>query len=302
MKFDIKDIQLLDTIAQTGTLTKASEVLHRTPSAITQSVKKLEEQLGFQLFDRSGYRLMLTQEGRLFLERGRLMLKQMERLEYDLKLIRQGWESEFSIAYDDLLSIEGIYALIKEFQTIAPNVSIRISREVLNGCWDALFLNRATLAIGASNEPPIELPCAQKTLCSIHFVFAVAPHHPLAKCSEPISREDISNYNSIVVSDTSQHLAIRSSGIFPMQPIIVVPSMAAKISAQVYGLGVGYLPLHRIEHLLHTGELVELKVSEHLKSKAILKTVWRTDSNSEILKWFLDKLNNESILSRFLGK
>jgi len=300
MKFDLRDLLILDAINLHGTFSKAAEHLHRTPSAITQSVQKLEDLLGFQIFDRSDYRPSLTQQGKFFLERGRIILKQIDRLEHDLHLIQKGWESEFSIAFDDLLSPEGIFTLIKDLQQIAPSITIRLHREVLNGCWDALLQNRATLAIGASGEPPVGLPCAQQTLGSTTFVFAVAPHHPLAAYPDPLKREEISTHYSIVISDTSQQMAVRSSGIFPNQPIIVVPHMEAKIAAQVQGLGVGYLPRHRIESLLKKGALIERSL-DHLKSKVQLKTAWRTDTDSQILSWFLQQLSKEEVQKYFFA-
>ena len=300
MKFDSRDLIILNAIENQGTFAKAAEHLGRTPSAVTQHIKKLEDLLGFQIFDRTKYRLKMTKEGRLFMERGQQILKQMDRLENDLQLIQKGWESEFSIAYDDVISYEKIFPLILEFQKIAPSVSIRLYREVLNGCWDALAQNRATLAIGASGEPPVGLSCSQKTLGEIDFVFAVAPHHPLAKCPDPISNNDISMHYSIVISDTSQRLPTRNSGILSGQPIICVPDMLAKINAQVQGVGVGYLPLHRIEHLLKSGALIERSV-DSLKSKSYLKLAWRTDNNSKILEWFLAQLDLESIKKNLLS-
>lgn len=301
MKFDCRDFQLLDAIHRLGTFAKAAEHLNRTPSAITQSVQKLEDLLGFSLFDRSGYRPTISSEGLLFLERGRQILKQRDRLEFDLQQIHHGWGSEFSIAYDDLISIDSLFLLIKRFQTIAPSVTIRLHREVLNGCWDALNHHRATLAIGASGEPPIGLPCAQKNLGSACFVFAVAPHHPLSAYKDPLIKDEIATHTCIVVSDTSEHLPARTSGIFQGQPILVVPTMDAKIQAQVQGLGVGYLPRHRVEHLLKKGDLIERSV-DNLKSETYLKTAWRTDVKSPTLDWFLEQLDKEEILDHLLPK
>jgi DNA-binding transcriptional LysR family regulator len=294
MNFDLKDIEVLGAIIEQGSFTKAATTLYRTPSAITQTIKKLELELGFVIFDRDSYRPSLTSQGRLFWERGRTILKQMQRLKHDIRFIEQGFGTEFSIAYDDLIASEKIIDLIKKFQKVAPNVTIRLHREVMNGCWDALFQNRASLAIGASHIPPEGLPCSQKELGTISWIFAISPSHPLAFIKEPISREDISQYHSIVVSDTSRQLpSSQSSGIFSGQVTIVVPSMDAKILAHVQGLGVGYLPRHRILNLLEDGCLIERKVAEKLKDKVHLKTAWRTDAYNQTMDWFLEELDKQ---------
>lgn len=300
MKIDIRDLQILYAIERFGTFSKAAEYLSRTPSAITQSIHKLEHLVNFQIFDRSGYVLRFTKEGRLLMKRGQPIVTQMERLETDLHLIQKGWESEFGIAFDDLISYNGIYSLIKEFQKIAPTVSIRLHREVLNGSWDALLQNRASLVFGVSGEPPPELPCDQMNLGTTFFVFAISPSHPLAELPDPLILEDLTTAHSIVISDTSRNLPTRTSGTYPGQSVIVVPNMEAKIHAQVQGLGVGYLPRHRIEHLLKKGLLIERAV-ERLKTKVSLKIAWRTDAHSQVLDWFLEQLKKQDIKKRLMA-
>lgn len=295
MKYELRDFQILEAIHQYGTFAKAAEQLHRTPFAITQSIHKLESLLGVALFDRSNYRPIFTREGLVFLERGRQILKQIEQLEGALNLMEKGWESEFSIAYDDLISSEALFPLIQEFQIIVPHVNINLHREVLNGCWDALYQGRSTLAIGASGEHPIGLSSNQKTIGEVDFVFAVAPHHPLAKLPDPLSKEDMINFHSVVIADTSSHLPARTSGILVGQPKLLVPNMNTKIEAQRAGLGIGYLPKHRIENLLKKGQLIEKRVVDQQKSKTYLKAAWLTEPSSQVLSWFLNKLDNPAV-------
>ena len=128
--------------------------------------------------------------------------------------------------------------------------------------------------------------------------------HPIIRCAtseKPITREEISQYHSIVVSDTSRQLPpSQSSGTFSGQATIVVPSMDAKILAQVQGVGVGYLPRHRILNLLKEGRLVEKTVTEQLKDKVYLKTAWRTDAHNQAMDWFLEELDKEEVRNSLL--
>ena len=101
MNFDLKDIEVLGAIIEQGSFTQAANILHRTPSAITQTIKKLESIIGFAIFDRENYRPSLTSQGRLFWERSRTILKQMQRLKHDVRFIEQGFGTEIAIAYDD---------------------------------------------------------------------------------------------------------------------------------------------------------------------------------------------------------
>lgn len=300
MNLDFRDFILLEAVEQHGSFSAAADALGRTRSAITQHIHKLENQLKFQIFDRAFYRPQFTSQGRILLERGRHILRQMEQLKGDLKLVEKGWESEFSIAFDDLLDYRCLYPLIQKFYVQAPGVEVRLHREVLNGTWDALLKNRATLVIGATNEPPLGLSIDQMELGTVEFVFAVSPFHPLAKEPEPLSLEVLKEAYSVVISDTSQQLLSRSTGTFSGQKVFVVPHMDAKIAAQVSGLGVGFVPLNRIKDCLTKGELVIRNVAK-LKTQTSLKIAWRADSTSKALEWFLSQLRSKGIRQQILG-
>lgn len=298
---EIQDLILLETIERLGSFSAAADFLLRTRSAITQHIKKLENQVGFQIFDRSQYRPSFTPKGRLLLERSRLLLRNLERLKSDIQQIKQGWESEFSIAFDDVLAIENVFFLIEEFRKVAPSVTFHVHREVLNGCWEALLENRAMLVIGVTGEPPLPLLCEHRFLGAVDFVFAVAKDHPLTHIQGPILSEDLKAFPAVTIPDTSQSILRRSSGIIVGQPRITVPTMEAKITAQVMGLGVGYLPRPRIQSLLNEGCLVELSISDRAQKKALFNVAWQANSNSPTLEWFLKALESKQVREQLLG-
>lgn len=302
MNVDIQDIALIEEIERAGSFSGAANTLFRTRSAITQHVQKLEEQLGFLIFDRSYYRPILTPEGKLFIERGRPLLRGFQRFKSEVQHIQQGWESEFSIAIDDVLGAENLFFLIQEFRRIAPQVTIRILREVLNGCWDALVNNRADLVIGATGEPPLELVCQQESLGSVDFVYAVAKDHPLTELQGPVTSKDLEIYPMIIISDTSLSTIKRTSGIVSQQPKIIVPTMEDKIKAQVQGLGVGYVPLPRVQYLINQGLLVKIDLAQHTNKKREFKVAWINQPESRTMNWFLEVLSKEDVKKRILAE
>ncbi len=297
---DIQDIVLIDEVDKTGSFSGAANRLHRTRSAITQHVQKLESHLGFRIFDRSSYRPHLTPEGKLFLERGRPLLRNFHRFSSEVQHIQQGWESEFSIAVDDVIGAESLFFLIEAFRKIAPQVTIRLHREVLNGCWDALLSHRADIAVGASGVPPIELLCKQVPLGSVEFVYAVTPSHPLAHLDRKVTSNDLEAYPMIVVPDTSQTLQKRTTGIASQQSKIIVPTMDDKVLAQTCGLGVGYLPVLRIQHLLNEGKLVALELTDHAKKVVDFSIAWLDDAENKSLSWFVQHLSQDHIKEEIL--
>ncbi|CAG1769294.1 partial HTH-type transcriptional activator AllS, partial [uncultured bacterium] len=74
-----------------------------------------------------------------------------------------------------------------------------------------------------------------------------------------------------------------------------VPSLAEKIRAQCLGLGVGFLPKHRIEDLLNQGDLVALPVANIIPTEA-LHIAWKTNNQGKVLHWFIEHLSQQFLL------
>lgn len=302
INIDIGDLLLLETIEKFGSFSGAASHLYLTRSTITQHIKKIEDHVGFDLFDRDHYRARLTPKGSQFLNFGRPLIRNLETFKQDIQVIHQGWEEEFTIAVDEILPLEPLYELISEFRKAAPKVNIRIRREVLNGCWDALIEKRASLVIGATGEPPQDFSCAQRSMGTTEFVFTVSQHHPLLEIPSPLTVQDLEPYPIIVISDTSTVLNIRTLRFPSHHPKLFVPTMEDKIRAQIQGLGVGYLPRSHIQAQLKEKTLVVIPIQNQALRITPLKLAWRDSQNSPSLSWFLNALDSKDIIRKFLGQ
>ncbi|CAL95583.1 LysR substrate-binding domain-containing protein [Azoarcus olearius] len=281
-------LRVLDAIDRKQSFAAAAEALFRVPSALSYTVSKLEEDLGVQLFDRSKRRAVLTPAGRLVLEQGRHILTATEELTRLVQAVGDGWEVELRIAVDSVLDFAPIYALVAEFQTLQHRTELLLSEEVLGGSWDALNTGRCDLVIGAAGEA-IAGGIATRALGEVEFVFAVAAGHPLCALAQPLATEALLDFPTVVVADSSRYLPARSTGLLDGRSRVVVPSIARKIEAQCLGLGVGYLPRHRIGAELAAGTLCELSLEKAHPPQA-LSIAWRSAARGKALRWFLDRL------------
>ena len=281
-------LQTLDAIERRHSFAAAAEELHRVPSAVSYTINKLEEDLGIALFDRSRRKAELTAIGRLVLEQGRQILKASEELTALARQAADGWEVELRICIDSVLTCEPIYELIETFQRIQPKTEIRLSEEVLGGSWDALSDKRCDLVIGAAGAPPAS-GFALHPLGNVVFEFAVAAGHPLTKLPLPLPASVILDYPTVIVADSSQRLPARSSGLLDGRSRIIVPTIDHKIAAQCKGLGVGYLPRHRIIQELADKKL-ELLTLDAPRPPGEISVAWQRDNAGKGLKWFVDRL------------
>jgi len=282
-------LRVLDAIDRKGTFAAAAEELHRVNSAITYTVRKLEQDLSVQVFDRSGHRARLTEVGKELLKEGRILLTAAAASEARIKRIATGWEPDLAIAYNDLLPVDHLLPLVEAFYATGAPTRLKLLPEVLGGTWESLISGRADIVIGASGEAIPTAGFAHRPLATLEFVFAVAPNHPLAKYDEPIAAADIARYRAVAVADTSRNLPPRNAGLLAGQDVLSVANMTAKLAAQVAGLGVGYLPLRLVRPLIATRSLV-VKAVEAGKQNLDLFVAWRTRDTGRAVNWFVEKI------------
>ncbi|MEZ9629204.1 LysR substrate-binding domain-containing protein [Vibrio breoganii] len=286
----IDALRALDAIERKGSFAAAAESLYKVPSALTYTIKKLEDEVGTPLFDRSKQRAQLTAAGRLVLEHGREILLATNRLYDSVQELESGWESEIRLARDTIVPEQKIFPLISKFNNLQQKVDVNLGVEVLGGGWDALHSRRADIVIGANGELPKGLFSTHK-MGEISFVFALSPKHPLANSPNTISNEQLQDYASIVVSDTSQVLPVRDSGLFKSRQLIRVNSMESKIASQIEGLGVGFIPTHLAKPFLESGQLVEKECAIPRPSHEIY-LAWHKDQTGKAFEWFIEHLCN----------
>ena len=300
MRLSLEALQVLDAIDRKGSFASAAEDLHRVPSAITYSVRQLEEGLGIDLFDRSGHRAVLTDAGRELLSEGRRLLQAAADLECRVQQVAKGWESELRLAIDTVIGMDALFALASEFYQKQSGTRLRFMREVLGGTWDALASGRADLAIGAGGDAPAGRSYATKPLGRVEMVFVAAPFHAICNEPQPLTAEIIQRYRAVSVADSSRLLPPRTVGLLSGQDVLTVASMEAKAAAHIAGLGVGFLPRWIAEREALAGTLRVLAV-EAPRPIAELLVAWRPGHEGKALKWFVKRLEDPLVAAGLLS-
>lgn len=299
MRLTLDALETLNAIAEAGSFARAAERLHRVPSALTYTINKLESDLGVTLFDRTGKRPELTAAGRELIAQGRDLVRQAEALETRVKRVAHGWETQLTIAVDEVIPLERLFPLVSEFDALVCGTRIRFAQEVLTGTWDALIDRRADLAVGAPGDAPAGFDLSSRELGRERFVYCVAPFHPLAEAEEPIPSRLLGRYRAVVAADSARRLPPRTMGLQPNQDMLVVPTLAAKCEAQVLGLGVGFLPEWLARSEVAAGRLAIKRVQTD-RDDALLRVAWRTGDDGRACAWFRDRIVEEATAGRLL--
>ena len=112
--------------------------LHRTHPTLHASLKKMEESLGFKVFDRSAYRLRLTREGAAFLSRARRVLAEVTDLQIYAARMAAGEESELQVVIGDLSPLPKMLALLRSFFAAHPQTRLHLQFETHSAPWELL--------------------------------------------------------------------------------------------------------------------------------------------------------------------
>jgi len=286
-------LRTLAAIDQHGSFAAAAEALHKVPSALTYTLQKLEQELQITLFDRTGHKAKMTPAGKYLLKNGRDVLRSMDQLAINSQKIATGWEPEFTLVYDTVFDSDWLIPILKEFQEVAPFVSLKVHEETLGGTWEALISGKADLIIAPTLAKPKHLKFESTKLCELKMVLAVAADHPLTqlKTQQEIDQA-MADYPAIIVRDSAESYERFSTGLSYLENRIEVPSMREKIQAQVAGLGVGLLPEMRIRDLITEGRLMILEQSSANEIESEVQLAWREDSSGKALGWIKDKLKS----------
>lgn len=298
---------MMDTIARTGSFAGAARELGKVPSALTYSVRQLEDALDVLLFDRRSRQAKLTAAGEELLNEGRHLLAQMDAVANRVRRVSTGWETQLTISADDVLSRRTLLELCDAFYALRPQgeensnpgTRLRLRNEVLAGTWETLATGQADLAIGVAMDTVLAPGFEMRPLGAVEFVFVVAPHHPLAAQTDPISDVQILQHRAIAVADSAQRMAPMTVNLLPGQDVLTVPSMQIKIEALLRCLGCGFVPEPLVRDHLALGRLVAKQV-HRTPSRATLGYAWRSDAIGQprkaprglALQWWLSQLSS----------
>lgn len=191
-------LQQLKAFAEAGTLSGASEILHISQPALSNSMKKLEEIIGVKLFDRSSNRITLNENGRLavtlaedILNREKEMEERIRRFDRNNKTVALA-----SCAPMPLWELVPVLTETYEGMTISSEL-LQDNDAILNGVTDGVY----KIGVIHGNEPVLDyLTDFEYAVCGSEKLFLVVPHdHPLA-VKEKVTGTDIDGQNLLLHS------------------------------------------------------------------------------------------------------
>jgi DNA-binding transcriptional LysR family regulator len=228
----------------------AARAIHKSQSAVSYAIARLQEALGVDLLAIDGRKAALTAHGKTLLKRARPLLRDLESLEALAQSLKQGWEPELNLVVDVAFPRQRLLSIVAELQQLCPNTEIQVSDAVLSGAEEAITDNRADVVV-SSRLPADHLG---ELLLTVTFVAIANPRHPLFELDRPLTSNDLSKHIQVVVRDSGLKHP-RDEGWLGAERRCTVSSMEASLAMVRAGLGYAWLPEHLISEAIHQGGL-----------------------------------------------
>lgn len=302
-------LTMLQTISRLGSFAAAARDMGLVPSALSYRVRQMEDTLDVLLFDRSSRQARLTAAGQELISEGMRLLNDMDSIAHRIKRVATGWESQFTVVVDTIIQVRVVMDLSQHFFEANPPTRLRLRDETLSGTLYALTSGQADLAIGVVLQEDLPSGLRFEEIGPVmQFVFAVAPGHALATASQPLSDADVRAHRAVAVADSIPQGNGITIGLLAGQDVFTVPSMSAKLDAQLRGMGAGFLPEPMARPYIERGELVACQVLRPQRSGHI-GYAWRQSTEGQsgttgarALQWWLTRLSQPQTRLALLGQ
>lgn len=247
----------LQAVVDQGGFEAAAEVLRRSQSAVSYSLKRLQAQLPVAVLAQQGRRARLTESGEVLLQRARLLLAEARRLEQLAATLAAGWEPQVRLAVEIVMPPEPLLCALARFSAQVPQTRVQLVETVLSGTSEALVLRQADLAV-TGQVPPGFLG---DPLVTVDFVAVAHPDHPLHRLGRPLGLDDLRAHRQVVIRDTGRFRQV-DSGWLEADERWTVSHLLTAIAIIQRGLAFAWVPRDHIRAELESGALRPLPLAQ----------------------------------------
>ena len=258
----LEQLNMLVKVAELGTLKAASEKLFKTQPAISQGIKQLEIQMGFQLISRQGYRLLLTDNGKQIYQHALKLLNEAGQIKQLASFLLHGNEASITIAIEASYDLKRILPVFELTQNEFPHTQIILSQEYINGALEAVKSEQADLALTAVDSLALHSGKYEANKLYQGYLYNVAAPKFLQRHSQLTSVTELKDEYQIVVQDSGQSSQGVNYSVQTGQRCWYVNDFNTKKTLIMSGMGWGRLPDHMIKDELKAKTLLTVQLND----------------------------------------
>ncbi|MDR3418002.1 MAG: LysR family transcriptional regulator [Nevskia sp.] len=255
-RISLEQWRALLAVVDAGGYAQAAELLHKSQSAVTYAVQKLEALLEVKVFEVVGRKAHLTPTGEVLYRRAKALLDEAGALEQAAGTLAAGWEPELRLAVDIVFPTWLLLQCFARFAEERPQTRIELYETVLSGTEESLLQRRVDLAICAR----VPQGFAGDALMRLRFIAAAHPDHPLHRLGRKLTLQDLRKHRHLVIRDSG---SLRTSTTWlGAEQSWTVSHKATSIHAAGMGMGFAWFPEETVRGELERGLLKPLPLRE----------------------------------------
>jgi DNA-binding transcriptional LysR family regulator len=259
---DLSELHVFLTVASERSFSRAGAKLHRTQPAVSQAIRRLEDELGERLFDRSSKQGALTEAGRVLREYAQRLMRLSEEAEMAVRELRDLRRGRVLVGANEA-AVHALLPLIQRFRAGHPQIQVDVRRvpsrqvgvEVLQGSLD----------FGMITFQPAERGLLSLNIGPDELVMLVHPQHPLASRKQ-VTMAEFGRETVIAHNDPSpareRVLRVFEQKHAPINIQLALPSLEAIKRAVEMKLGVALLPKRCALSEINRGQLAAVRVPQ----------------------------------------
>lgn len=243
INFDLQELQAFVAVSEKLSFRAAADTLSISPPALSRRIEKLEGLLNVQLLERSTRRVQLTNVGRVFLERARRALDELEKGVLGIEDLAAQYASVVTVACVPSVAYYFLPSVITTFTGLYPKIRVQILDEGANTVLNDVLNLRADFGVNFIGTQETDLHF--EPILSERFVLAVPEGHRLAKRRQ-VRWDELSQERFITVGKNSGNRVLLDSALANVTrrptSFFEVAHVSSLLGLVEAGLGVAAVP------------------------------------------------------------
>ncbi|MFT3720933.1 LysR family transcriptional regulator [Pseudorhodoferax sp.] len=282
-------LAVVQQVEKQGSLTAAAQVLHVTQSALSHSMKKLEQQLGTDIWLREGRSLRLTQAGQYLLAVANRVLPQLDLAEERLRQFAQGERGALRIGMECHPCYQWLLKIVSPYLAVWPGVDVDVKQKFQFGGIGALFGYEIDLLV--TPDPLFKPGLHFEPVFDYEQVLVVARDHPLAAAAyarpQQITQEVLITYPVDIERLDIYNQFLLPAGITPRRHK-TIETTDIMLQMVASGRGVAALPRWLVQEYAHKIDVVPVRLGPDGIAKQIFLGAREADTAIDYLQAFIE--------------
>lgn len=285
---ELRHLRYFIAVAEELHFGRAADRLHIAQPPLSQQIRQLEAELGFQLFHRTKRSVALTEAGRIFLAESQRLFRQLEQAIQVGRKTSRGEMGQLVIGFVGSAAYNILPIVLKQFRKRCPSVDLALHE--LTTDQQLQWLREGRLDVGFLRPPVVDRALCATTVVQEPLAVALPEAHRLADQPQVALRSIASESfilfpRSLAPGLYDQIISLcQQAGFSPkvVQEAIQMQTIVSLVAAEI-GIAIVPISLHNLQR---TG--VVYRVLQEPTPKATIAAVWKPDDASPTVQQFLE--------------